>query len=538
MNSFFRLILMMGALAAYPLASFAQESREEMTVEPIPALVAAWVAGEQTIAPAFAIRVPAAVSRSPDDMDASVGLTAPFQGLLPPFRPTTTMAEYLAAKSAPLLQGPGTGRQEPESLAPLAPPTLKFSFEGVNQQTAGGSFPPDTHGATGPRHFFEITNQHVDIYLKALPNIRVRSTSLASFFGYFTRPLFDPRAVYDRTWNRWVITAEAFPESASVQRYFIAISKTDDPLGAYFIYNTNATQIAGVNNFFDFPQLGMDQDAVIVTANVFGPTNAFLGPRMVAIAKARLYNGLGFFVPVFSLASSFGTLAPPLVLDQNAKTFLISARPNANTLQLFTLLNSSNGFGATLTGPANVPVAAYTMPPAAVQCGGAGGGARLDTGDSRFVTAGTQNGAFLWQVHSIDFFGAAVRWYKIDTSTNAVAQTKTHFQSGISSDSNASIAANDGGDIYLNWSSTSRTVCPQVVFTGDKAGVLPPTAGTVLAGSPTALTGNFDPNFGLQRFGDYSAVTVDPSNSLRACLVNEKVNAANVWGSRIGCVGF
>ena len=506
-----------------------------MTVEPITA-PAATVAGAQAIAPAFAIRVPAAVSRSPDDMDTSVGRAAPFQAELPPFRPTTTVAEYLAAKSAPLLHAPGTRWQESRSLAPLAPPTLTFSFEGVNQGTASGGFPPDTHGATGPSHFFEVTNSHVDIYLKAT-GVRARSTSLASFFGYFAKSLFDPRVVYDRTWNRWVITAEAFPESGNVQRYFIAISRTSDPLGAYFIYNLNATQIAGANNFFDFPQLGMDQDAVIATGNVFS-ASAFLGPRMVAIAKARLYNGLGFFVPIFSFSPSIGTLAPPIVLDQNAKTFLASARPNDNTLQLFTLLNSSSAFGATLTGPANVSVAAYTMPPAAVQCGGLGGGSRLDTGDSRFVTAGTQNGNFVWQAHSINFGGPAVRWYKINTSTNALAQTKTHFQSGTSSDFNASIAANDGGDIYLNWSSTSSTVCPQVVFTGEKSGVLPPTVGTVIAGSPTALTGNFDPNFGLQRWGDYSAVTVDPSNSLRACLVNEKANAANAWGSRIGCVGF
>jgi hypothetical protein len=163
---------------------------------------------------------------------------------------------------------------------------------------------------------------------------------------------------------------------------------------------------------------------------------------------------------------------------------------------------------------------------------------RLDSGDSRFVNAGTQNGGFVWQVHTIEFGGAAVRWYKINAVTNSVSISRNQFQSGTSSDFNASIAANDSGDVYLTWSSSSPSVFPQVIFTGERSGSFPPTAGTVLFTSSAALTGNFDPNFGLQRWGDYSAVTVDPTNALRAGLVNEKVNSSSVWGSRIGLIGF
>ena len=43
---------------------------------------------------------------------------------------------------------------------------------------------------------------------------------------------------------------------------------------------------------------------------------------------------------------------------------------------------------------------------------------------------------------------------------------------------------------------------------------------------------------GRQRWGDYSAVTVDPTNALKAGLVNEKVNSLSVWGTRIGLIGF
>jgi hypothetical protein len=280
----------------------------------------------------------------------------------------------------------------------------------------------------------------------------------------------------------------------------------------------------------------MDQDLVLFTGNVFSPSSS-LGPRLFAVAKGRLYNGLGFSVPVFSPGSSFGTLSAPIVLDQDPNTYVASARPSGNTLQLFTLRNSSRAFGATLSAAANVPVTAYAVPSSGVQPV-SGNANRLDSGDSRFVNAGTQNGGFVWQVHTIEFGGAAVRWYKINAVTNSVANSSTLFQAGNSSDFNASIAANTSGDFYLTWTSSSPSVFPQVIFTGARSGSLPSTKGAVLFTSTVALTGNFDPNFGLQRWGDYSAVTVDPTNILRAGLVNEKVNSSSVWGTRISLIGF
>jgi hypothetical protein len=64
------------------------------------------------------------------------------------------------------------------------------------------------------------------------------------------------------------------------------------------------------------------------------------------------------------------------------------------------------------------------------------------------------------------------------------------------------------------------------------------TAGTAGFTSPTFLTGNFDRSLGTQRWGDYSAVTLDPANGATAWLVNEKINSNSIWGSRIITIGF
>ena len=215
-----------------------------------------------------------------------------------PFRPTMDRSDYDAAKARANFYGPGAAKPFTETFAPLTTPVIKTTnFNG--HSSTDGLRPPDTHGAVGTTHFVQVTNSHIDMWTRqptqALP--LAKSVTLATFFGYTTETLFDPRVVYDSTWNRWIVTADAFAESSTVQRFFIAVSTTADPTGSFFIYNLNVTFF--VNDFFDFPQLGMDQDAVLFTANIFNG-NSFHGADFFSVAKARLYNGLGFSVPVFT----------------------------------------------------------------------------------------------------------------------------------------------------------------------------------------------------------------------------------------------
>lgn len=490
------------------------------------------VVNAEKLTPGATIKVRPALLRTPEDMQSSeIALLATGEVIRVakiPFRSTMNEVDYKAAKAAAT-----TEVSRPEvSLVPLAPPIVKggTNIEGVNQTEAGGRRPPDTHGAIGRNHFVEITNQHVDMYLR--DGTRVRSVSLASFFGYTVQDLFDPRCVYDKIWNRWVIIAEAFEESATVQRQFIAVSKTEDPEGAFFIYNIDVN-FKNNDDFWDYPQLGMDQDAIIITANVFGPAT-FREARMFAVAKARLYNGLGFNLKMFT--GLVGTLAPPIVLDQNKKAFLVAAPNNGSSVTKYTLENSSRPNGISLNS-STITVPAYSIAPDASQPGTT---EKLDTIDNRFQNASTQIGNSLWQVHTINVGGKArPKFYEFSTSTNTVIQSGNFFASSTSHDWNASIAANALKDVFVTWSSTlaTATTNAQVRFSGRKS-TDPP--GTIPSGSALFTSSTFyNPSAdNPERWGDYSAVTLDPRNSRNAWIVNEKINTTSVWGSRIGRIGF
>lgn len=497
----------------------------------------------QKIAPAFHVNISPAVVRTPSQMNADQA-TAPLavpQAQFAPFRPMMDPAEYNAAKQS-VERAPRVASRysilPQAALAPLAPPVFGTSFEGANQSAAGGLFPPDTHGAVGLNQFVEVVNTIMNVYTKA--GVLQSSRTLNNFFGYSAQTLFDPRVVYDTTWNRWIVTADAFAESTTVQRFFFAISLTSDANGGFFIYNLNVEFTAG--EFFDFPQLGISQDAVIFTANVF-PAAGGSFAELITVAKAVLYNGRGFSVPVFR--NLIGTLAPPIVLDQNATAMLIASPPNSSALQLYRLNNASNAFQATLTGPTAIAVPAYTVPPSAPQPAPCTGTTNtLDTSDNRFANASTQIGNFLYQVHDENFVGFATpRFYKIDTSALTVPDTALFFASGTSHDFNPSIAADAAGNLVITWNSTDPPAARNAdVRFGGKLGTdgLGDTwgGGTALFTSGACLSGNFDANFGHQRWGDYSAVTPDPAAALQFFLVNQKINSAAVWGSRIGSVHF
>jgi hypothetical protein len=160
----------------------------------------------------------------------------------------------------------------------------------------------------------------------------------------------------------------------------------------------------------------------------------------------------------------------------------------------------------------------------------------LDTLDGRFVNASTQTGDFLWQVHTINLVGyAAPKFYQINTATTSLVRSAFFFGTSTSYDFNASIAANGSNDIFVTWSMTdpARGTNAQVRFSGFDHN----DGSSYNLGSGTAAFTSPNP-YGGFRWGDYSAVTVDPVNPRRAWLVNEAVQASRDWGSRIVGIGF
>jgi len=457
-------------------------------------------------------------------------------------RPTMDPAAYEAAKAAAAQPDPagkpaeaGKGGKAPSLLAP--PIVQQIQYDGVGMAIAGNLTPPDTHGAAGKNHYCQVVNSYIKCFQKGGTNSVVLASTLNAFVGYATQTLFDPRIIYDATWNRWVFTSAAFAENATTQRFFIAVSKDASPTHGWYIYSLNVAFVSG--GFWDYASLGMDQDSIIFAANFF-VNDSYSDSKIFAVAKARLYNGLGFSVPLFQ--GLVGTLQPPIVLDQDANAYVVAASDGATgTITKYTLRNSSRAFAATLDA-ATITVPAWSVPPPAAQPNSA---ATLDTLDARFQNASTQNGGMIWQTHTTAYVGyPAPLWYQLNGQTNTLVTSGRFFVFPGSYDWNPSIAANTSGDIFLNWSMTcpsaSLGACPngQLTVRARFSGKL---AGDASVTGNAGGFGNSGANVYVQtdgRFGDYSAVTLDPTNPNMAWITNEVITSTSTWGSRIARIGF
>ena len=510
------------------------------------------------ILPSTRITVDKATVVTPQEIaqaDAAIA-AAPSLTREKPFMPTNPIA-YAAAKNqanaaaAPAMGKPGTApTSSPEA---LVPPTLRgVSYDGLNQSLSGGSYPPDTHGAVGPSHYVQVVNTRMSAFNKAQPGAQLCTFTLAALHGA-AEFIFDPRVVYDQTWNRWVFVASRASSSTTdtIRRFYLAVSTSGNPCGSYFRYTVNfGGGSFNAGDWWDYPGLGMNQDAVLITGNIFDtPAGGFRFPAMMPIAKARIYNGLGFSVPVFTTGLA-PTLQPPIVLDQNKDAYFVAAN-NGIYLHLYRGEKLSNAYEATMTFQGFVNVVDYAVPPDARQVGTA---IRLDSLDRRFVNASTQTGDSLFNVHTIALGSfPAPRWYEIDTEgagANTVKQQGFFFESPTSDDWNASIAANASREVFVTWNSTDVLHATTSVrhqarvrisgrLAADPLNVIG--AGYNIFTSAVPLTGN---GGSVQRWGDYSAVSLDPSTAAgcssnrRAWLSNEKIQSASVWGSRIARFGF
>ena len=376
-------------------------------------------------------------------------------------------------------------------------------------------------GAVGPNHIVELLNGRYAVYNKS--GSLLQSSSLNQFWinagvtpaGSFA---FDPRVIYDKHSGRWF--AVAVDNGGGANNILVAVSGSSDPTAGWtgFAIDTDSND----THWADFPVLGLNQDVVVVTANMFPIVSGSSAVTTLVLPKSDLTAA----TPTVANATIFEEtnpnntgFAPQPAYDQddgNLPLLLLSSyNKPAGSLKTSTIggtassptLNTSGGF---------IGVTARSAPPDIDQPGLK---IHIDAGNNRFsgnVIAqhipGRANPS-LWSVHSVNIGGrAAIEWYEIDSSTNAI------LQSGVISDASlafnySSIAVNDFGDVVIGFSGGDpSTYISTYVVVGRTNGRV-----TTLSAPQLTKAGLADyqilDTLGRNRWGDYSATVVDPTNA-------------------------
>src|SRR2546425_917640 len=127
----------------------------------------------------------------------------------------------------------------------------------------------------------------------------------------------------------------------------VAVSRTSDATGAYYLYAFPYTQ------FNDYPKMGVWPDGYYVTFNMF--TNVFQGAKVCAYDRAKMLAGQAATQQCFQLSSSYGSLLPA---DLDGTTAPPAGAPNYLVNRLSGALGYwkfkvdwANAANSTLSGP-------------------------------------------------------------------------------------------------------------------------------------------------------------------------------------------
>jgi uncharacterized membrane protein len=465
--------------------------------------------------------------------------------------PSLERREVEPLKRIPLPPGLSQLQEDPvrqTTTVPLPTPPVIQSFEGLGNGEYGFTItgaPPDTEGTIGATQYVQWVNTSFAIFNKtngALIAGPTAGNTLWSGFGGGCQSNNDgdPIVLYDKLAQRWIFSQ--FSVSTTPYLQCIAVSTTNDATGTYNRYSFQYT------DFDDYPKMSVWPDAYYETFNMFAGGTTFAGADACAYNRAAMMAGTTATQVCFQQSTAVGGLLPS---DLDGTTAPPTGSPNymmyfgTNNLNLFKFhVDFTNPANSTFTGPTVINVAAFNP-----VCGGGtcipqpGTSNTVDSLADRLMyrLAYRNFGSHESLVvnHSVVAGSSGgVRWYEIQNpgGTPVVAQQST-FAPDSSYRWMGSIAMDQSGDMALGYSvSDGSSVFPSVRFTGR----VPTDPASTMEAEVNVVSGSGSESSGLTRWGDYSAMQVDPVDDCTFWYTQEYLKTTGTfnWSTRIASFKF
>jgi hypothetical protein len=502
----------------------------------------------------FSASDPVTPSVSPPVTSLPVGIPQVVNREINPLRNPAQFEEDMGQK--------GTHTRLQDSLAPLndlstgETPGLLFDFEGMgdfNQYT-----PPDTVGDVGLNHYVQMVNVSFAIYDKSGNLLSGPHPYNSLFTGAGgvceTNNDGDPIALYDELADRWILIQ--FADIFGSMTMCIAVSTGPSPLGTFYRYQFSMPDIP------DYMKFGVWPDGYYMGTNSGFPNayyaHVFDRNKMLAGLAATAQSFGGY--PNFLMPSDVdGPTPPPTGAPNYFYTFLKSGYPNhppgVDRIEIYEFdVDWTTPANSTFTNTDTIPIAPFNY----TVCGffvqncipQPGTAQKIDSLSywpmfrlqyRNFDIRETLVGNFTVDVDGTD--KAAIRWFEL---RNSPSGWELYQEGTLAPDSDhrwmGSAAMDGSGNIALGYSVASTTTKPAIRYAtrldSDPLGTFQSEASVIEGGGVQT---------GAVRWGDYSAMNVDPADQCTFWYTTEyhdQNDAGFSWNTRIAvfkeptCSGF
>jgi hypothetical protein len=455
--------------------------------------------------------------------------------------------------------GPATRQQRlgTAAITPSQAVTPSTNFLGA-QSNESGFIPPDSMGSVGPSQVVVFVNGRFKVFDKQgnPAGLNVSDSAFWAPVRNGTEPT-DPGVEYDRLSQRWIISA--INTESTNNRIMLAVSRGPTVASlsdfTFFSFNEASPPPSGPSRFADYPQLGVDANAIYIGVNEFSSiSGSFTGTSAYVIRKSSVLGAGPIVVTAFrNLVSSITAAGPdspqPATdMDPNVGSGYIIGPDN----QFFSVLDvrrvNDPGGTPSISGNLTVNVPTTTAPLSVPASGTSGG---LDALDDRLFEAmigrDPSGSLSLWTAHNIQMNSSGAgsnvggrdgaRWYQLGTldTTPSLIQSGQLFDPAASNPRFfwvPSIAINGQGNASLNASTAGVGRFAEVASSGRLATAPLGTTEDPLITQTSSSSYNLGSG-SPKRWGDYSQTVVDPSDNMSFWTFQEYANANNSWGVRV-----
>ena len=448
-------------------------------------------------------------------------------------------------ENTPLPTGPDPVLQD-ETRWFSGTPQVNQNFSGITNTY--GVAPPDTDGDVGPDHYFQMVNSGFAIWDKQ-GNLMYGPADNITLWDGFPGPWSstndgDPIVLYDEYSDRWIATQFSLPNYPSGPFYeLVAVSETGDPLGAWYRYAFEFDAMP------DYPKFGVWPDGYYFTTNLFS-NGAFSGGGISILDRDAMLTGdpdaqMIFFVigtnwsnhSSFLPADADGEMLPP----EGSPSYMVNM--GNNVLRVYEVdvdwVNTTNSFILQVN---TLPTQPFSTNGLNIQQPGTS--QSLSTLAGRLMYRLQYRNFGDYQVmltnHTVNAGNgkAGVRWYELRNygSGWSIYQQGTFAPADGENRWMASVAMNQGGDIAVGYSVSSATTYPSIRIAGQSSGA--PAGLGVLDIDEVSIFDGSKSQSGVDRWGDYSMMSVDPSDDNSFWYTTEYSNGGWGWKTQIASVSF
>lgn len=423
--------------------------------------------------------------------------------------------------------------------------TVGQNFAGVNN--VNGYAPPDTDGDVGLTHYMQMVNASFQIWDKkgtSLYGPVNNSTLWDGFVGPWTGTNNgDPIVLYDEYSDRWIASQFALPNYPNGPFYeLIAVSETSDPTGAWYQYAYEFTDMP------DYPKFGVWPDGYYFTINQFASGSlSWAGGGVCILDRSSMISGdPNAQMLFFDLGLSYGSLLPadadgPTAPPAGSPNYIVSLTPSS--LLLFEAdVDWVTTANTTVSLVSSISVQSFSW--SGMTINQPGTAQTLDQINRRLMYRLQYRNFGDYEVmltnHTVNADGngqAGVRWYELRNTGSGWSMYQQGTYAPADGDNRwmASVAMNGNGDIGLGYTVSSSTTYPSIRFAGQTAantgtGLFDIDEASIVAGAASQT--------GVSRWGDYSMISIDPSDDETFWYTSEYSTGGWAWRTQIASFDF